>query len=128
MFLTVGDLPGSFIPMPTPPKGTPLGTLTGRRGEGVGSTEGICSRERGSLGGLTQGFLTAILDLCAVKSSADASTCNGDPNLIHTISVGYDLIRHCMVKYVILETIPQLQNLLSTVLPPQSCLAQLMIQ
>lgn len=37
----LSDLPGSFIPMPMPPKGTPAGTLTGRREEGVGSTEGI---------------------------------------------------------------------------------------
>lgn len=76
MCRTVCDLPGSFIPTPMPPRGTPAGTLTGRCGDGVGSSEGICSRERGSLGGLTRGFLRAILDLCAVKSSEEASTCN----------------------------------------------------
>lgn len=74
--MCVCDLPGSFIPTPKPPKGTPAGTLTGRCDRGVGSNEGICSRERGSLGGLTRGFLRAILDLCALKSSEEESTCN----------------------------------------------------
>lgn len=41
----MSDLPGSFIPIPMPPKGTPPGSLTGKRedgvGVGVGSSEGI---------------------------------------------------------------------------------------
>lgn len=86
----VGNLPGNFIPMPKPPKGTPAGTLTGTCEEGVGSKEGICSRERGSLGGLTRGFLTAILDLCAVQSSTKASTCNDKNSWIISFSLGFE--------------------------------------
>lgn len=72
-----------------PPSGTPTGALTGTRGEGVGSSEGIFSRERGSLGGLTRGFLTAILDLCGVKSSVDPSTCNAKYISIQITSVDH---------------------------------------
>ena len=76
MSSTESNLPGSFIPIPRPPKGTPAGTLTGTGDVGVGSAEGIFSRERGFVGGLTRGFLTAMRDLCTVKLSTGASTCN----------------------------------------------------
>lgn len=61
--VTFDDLPGSLIPTPKLPKGTPAGTLTGTCEGGLGSSEGMCIRERGSVGGLTRGFLTEMRDL-----------------------------------------------------------------
>lgn len=70
------DLPGNFIPMPNPATGNPTGALEGGCEDAVGFSEGICKSERGSVGGRTRGFLTAILAFCGEESSTDACTWN----------------------------------------------------
>lgn len=49
-----------------------MGFLAGGCDGGVGFSEGVCNSERGSFGGRTRGFLTAILDFCGEESSTDA--------------------------------------------------------